>query len=520
MKQLFTYLFVVIVSITVAFSQSELIIEPGPSGTINETIFGDTLANGERVDSNRVYVLRRGFPYLISSTIQYSDFHLTIKSEDTTGIRPLLLVDPGAGSLSQIFRTGGTASLSLEGLHISGLDLLAGYNGRIIRFQSDNATLRINDCLVEEASQSFIRLQGDNASIYITNSVVRNIGRPTDPNNGRFIDNRGNPLDTLWMENNVVYNVTSRFYRNGSGNSLDWARINQNTFWGAGQRGFSFGDLTTLSFTNNILYNAAFTGNKDSAQWDSASALYWIEADTFDMAAHSFTISHNNFHADSEYVNLFPLVNGDGTGGNYIAMDTFLFNPSIQAGVDASGMGGTNIDEDILFTDPPLFHTQFVTENATDTAMTDNGVPGANPWDLSDLPADTNWSPITAGTDRYSAVHDFTYRNTYASYTAGDQGQPVGANMSIMTAITDLFVENNILYYPNPVTDELFIQNLDRARFKSIDLYALSGQKLKSIRNLNEYVMRFNTSDLPMGIYLLTLVDEQGKVSSKKIVKR
>ena len=93
---------------TFALAQdSEMIVEPGPVGTLNEAILSDTTATGERADENRVYVLRRGVPYVLSGTLEYADYHLRIKAEDGDGTRPLLISDTGDDGLSQYFRTRG-----------------------------------------------------------------------------------------------------------------------------------------------------------------------------------------------------------------------------------------------------------------------------------------------------------------------------------------------------------------------------------------------------------------------------
>ena len=514
---LLAFLFATLLSVS---AQSEMVIEPGAPGVLNTTILGDTTATGERNDSNRVYVLRGAVPYLITATLEFSGFHLHIKAEDTASKKPLLIVDSGAGALSQIFRTQGSGDLTLDGLHISGKDILGAYNSRIIRINSDDSRITVNDCLIEEAGQSGIRVQGDNPKIYITNSIWRNMGRPSNPDNGRMIDNRGVPIDTLWIDNCVVYNVTSRIYRNGSGSSIKWAKINQSTFWGSGQHGFSLDKVTALEFTNNLVFNAIFLGRSDSLQIHQNLPEYWVEIDTFIQDSTPISIHHNNFHTDQEIIDLYPLVDSSEDGEMLISVENYKLDPEAQAAVDSAGDGSTNIDEDLAFPNDPPTPTQFIMRNAADTTA-GSEIPTADPWDFSDLDKDTVWSAIGTGTiDRWSAIHDFTVPDTAVSFTAGTDGQPLGAIFDGPVPITDIIVENNILFYPNPVSSKLYIQHLNGVKLKNIRVISLSGQVLKIVEDIQSDILQLELRELPAGIYLISLTDIDGNTSSRKILKQ
>jgi len=495
-----------------AHGQSEMIIEPGAPGVINAAIEADTLANGERADPDRVYVLRRGFPYLLTGGISFADYHLRIKAEDGDGERPFIIVDSGAEPISQIFRTNGDASLTLDGLHISGQDLLGAYNSRIIRINSDNAAITINDCVLEEAGQAVIRIQGDNPVIKLTNSVFRNAGRPFNPDNGRLFDNRGVPIDTLWVENSIIYNVTSRIYRSGGGSSIDLARFNQNTIWGSGQHGINLGETSNLEFTNNIYFNGIFLGDDAAAQDTLADAEFWITVDTFDAAVNNFVVSHNNFHWDQELIDAFPIVAPDGD--TIISVEDFVLDLNIQDAVILGGTIASNIDEDLDFGNAPEIPFQFITVSAMDT------VELAEQWDMSDLTSDADLSLLGAGITRYRAVHDFSYPTSATSYTAGTNGQPLGTTIAFPTSIPDIFVENRILYYPNPTTNFLYIQNLEKVELENVRIFNLAGQQLQEFRSVNNAILEINTSNLTNGTYILSIVDKAGNISSRKFLKQ
>jgi len=519
MKKLFYPLAFLLCASVWVHAQSELIIEPGAPGVINSTIAGDTTATGERNDPDRVYILRRGFPYILTESVEFSDYHLRIKAEAGEGNRPFIIVDSGADPISQIFRLNGSASLTLEGLHVSGQDILGAYNSRIIRINADNAELRVNDCLLEEIGQACLRVQGDDPKIFVTNSVVRNAGRPFNPDNGRFIDNRGVPIDTLWVENSIIYNVTSRIYRNGSGNALNWAKFNQNTFWGIGQHGFTLGNLKDMEFTNNIVGNAVFLGRLEEDQDTLETATYWMEIDTFDAAVNNINISHNNWFLDPQIAAAYPINEPDGRPR--IAVNTdLIFDINTQAANSDGGTAETNIIEALTFTNGPVLPLQFITASAQDTTS-GSEIPTAEPWDFSNLEVDTDLSAIgTGNVDRYRQVHDFSYLTSTNSYSAGDEGQPIGADPSIPTAAPDIFIENGILYYPNPVQDRLILQNLADTGIDQIQLFNLMGQRILQQKTNNDAIVELHLGSLQAGTYLLSVIDEKGQVSSRKIVKQ
>ena len=65
-------------------------------GTLNEAIFSDTTANGDRVDSTTVYVLADGGTYLSTGEME-NRFPLTIVAAEGAAVKPKLYpaVDDG-----------------------------------------------------------------------------------------------------------------------------------------------------------------------------------------------------------------------------------------------------------------------------------------------------------------------------------------------------------------------------------------------------------------------------------------
>ena len=514
MKSLLTCL-VLFLSVLVVSAQEELlVIEPGPVGTLNNAIARDTLSDGTR-NPNRVYVLRRGIPYLLRATIEYSGWHLRIRAEEGTGPRPLIIYAPesGAQSVDQLFRIRG--DLTLDGLHLSNRDLLTNYGDRIVRVSGDNVALHINNCLIDDVGQAALRVEGQKNKIYITNSIFSRLGRPFNPDNGRLIDNRGVPIDTLWIENTVVYNCTSRIYRNSGAGAINHVKLNQNTFYNSGQHVFGLGPVKEMEVTDNLFFNGIFLGR--DLEDELETPRYWIEADTLNGEA-LWTVSHNNFHLEQSIIDAMPLTDAAG--------DTVAFSqplpPNIVAAMEAAGLAATNFSEALVFENPPLTPIQFIVAAKSDTTA-GSEIPAADPWDMTGISGDPVYSLLGSPANavpRYSITHSFAYPASAKSFTAGTREQALGANPPNLTSsIRDLFVENNILYFPNPVRDELFIQNLDDSDIESVNIFNLYGQLMDRYFPENK-MLTIGMSNYPAGLYFINLRDKSGASTSKAILKQ
>lgn len=85
------------------------------------------------------------------------------------------------------------------------------------------------------------------------------------------------------------------------------------------------------------------------------------------------------------------------------------------------------------------------------------------------------------------------------------------------------FPEDVISYYPNPVKEQLYIkwELTNDTIITSIDLYSLTGQLIRSYKNLerkNNYTISFY--DLPDNVYSLRLIYSNGEQKSIKIIKQ
>ncbi len=487
------------------YAQEEVIVEPGAPGVLNQAI-------ANPANQGKVFVLRRGFPYLLSGEIENAGFDLHIKAESGNGARPLLMFSPPPGGTSpdQLFSVRG--NLTLESLHLTNVDLLGGYQERMIRTRVDDVRVIVDNCLMDDSGQTAFRLDGKNNKVYATNSIFSRMGRPSNIDNGRVLDDRGNLVDTIWIENCAIYNVTSRVIRDG-GERIKFAYFNQNTTMNIAQRGFEWGPVDEFIFTNNIVVNGGFLGRRFSAtpsRYQNDRHVINIEATA--AGTGNWVVRNNNFFITADMVAATPFTRSDG--------DTVEqqppFNPLLDSIIAAKGWTNTNIEEHLNFTNPPVLPIDFVNKHQ-------NGNGGnAEPWDHSGIPTNELYSAIGSRVPRYSVSHDFGYSANSDSYTAGTERQPLGTTTLFefrdLTSVKDLFVENNILYFPNPVREVLYIQNLQAETLAGIQVFNMQGQLVTTLRVNNDHVI-LDTSNWKNGMYILTVVDKRGNVSARKFVK-
>ena len=107
----------------------------------------------------------------------------------------------------------------------------------------------------------------------------------------------------------------------------------------------------------------------------------------------------------------------------------------------------------------------------------------------------------------------------------GDPNRAVTVDITIMT-VNDIWgfspagiynhPEVTFKIYPNPVSDYLNVDNLNGAN--RIQIYNMTGAKVKTIENILAPSVVIKTSDLSKGVYLINVFTE-GQVQSTKFIK-
>ena len=443
-----TFLLLLLFS-TFSFSQTYIDVAPGV-GTLNDAITGNT-------NPDVIFRLQRGDAaiYLLNGSIS-NTYSLHIEAAPGTGAIPKLIPALGTSGSSDIaFRLH--ADVFLKNVYVSGMDAQGAMKTQILRDMADGIKIYADSCFFENSAQSFIRTDNAMVNIHITNSTIRNcLG---DYANGRGIDDRGNNMDTLYVENCTIYHISSRFLRDGGG-WINYVYFNHNTFVNLGKYILSVGECPNLVFTNNLAINCGFLG-KNQSSTQALIELNPLISTNFQGRKQIVEAHNNNFAVNNSYPSHFP--------------DTVVvlqnFNDDMIAAMDSSGFDTTNFSEFIQFgKDLP----------AVDTIIT-------NYWN-------------TGGNDAYAAIgmlvtgdYEFSYPATSVSYTAGTNNLPVGAltwfKIDTTTGIVNL--DPNIpnkfsLYqnYPNPFNPSTLIKyNIPRQGDVKLIIYNSLGQTVKILVN-------------------------------------
>ena len=75
----------------------------------------------------------------------------------------------------------------------------------------------------------------------------------------------------------------------------------------------------------------------------------------------------------------------------------------------------------------------------------------------------------------------------------------------------------NISFYPNPVSNNLFIDNM--SNLNEVVIYNILGQPIKTVDVRNTEKVEINTSSLNSGIYIIIVKNDNGIVRSEKLLK-
>ena len=90
-------------------------------------------------------------------------------------------------------------------------------------------------------------------------------------------------------------------------------------------------------------------------------------------------------------------------------------------------------------------------------------------------------------------------------------------DITVLTATGDLTLEDPLLnVYPNPVNDILYLDFPNDVDLTQIELVNLNGQVVQTFK---EDLRQLDLSSLESSIYFLRIVDKEGSVSTKKVIK-
>lgn len=77
---------------------------------------------------------------------------------------------------------------------------------------------------------------------------------------------------------------------------------------------------------------------------------------------------------------------------------------------------------------------------------------------------------------------------------------------------------NTLSIYPNPASDVLTIESVQD--INSIYIYNITGQMINSYNQVENHQLNIDITSLPAGIYIVSLIDKNNQIVSKKLIKQ
>ncbi len=488
-----------------------LIIEPGAPGTINATINGDTLENGER--AHQVYILRRGATYLYTGRVNNVGHPLMVMAEEGDGPLPLIKAlgpPPGEDEAPRAFHAQG--DLYLKDLHINGRDQSeTPTDNATVRLASDSITVVMRGILFDYNRQNSIRINGVGCTIYAEDCVIGPQGNSFNITQGFALSYRDNFTPLVHMRNCSFFSLSKGMLLNFGTARYGTLIMEHCTMVNSGIDGATFGRPDTLIFTDNLLVNTGILGDGfEGDRSNFAEPLFAYSLDS-NVVAGDTTFTGNDTIVDFTYVppyveferNHFynrPVIAATlpDTSTSYIAGEIL-----IDEELSEDMMGGANVmaQENFDFENFTMVDADFV-------AFIDDYYQLA--FDQAEIPGYAN--PITE--------IDLSYEATHPAATAGRGGQPVGAlnwwGLEIISKVYDI-KPLEVMMSPNPTVGLL---NVSLENLRSVVVYDINGRLVKLYNNLNTDIFPIQMDELTNGVYIVVAINADRQGVSRKVVKQ
>ena len=284
MKKLITiFLFIVIISTVKLVAEVDTVkIDPGTGdfGIINTAIAGDTLANGDRVNPDRVYSLKRGALYYLNGTITVkAGTHIRIVGEPA----PATGTDYGPaviqlGAVTGVYYTNNFlcyGDITLKNVWLFYVDNSQAQYWCTMQFNNPNSTGIFDHVIFDWDQAPAITVNALNFKGKFTNCIFRNCIDPGQVWAGRMLYFlSGTSGDTVWCENNTFANLGFVFQPEDK--PMHRVYFNHNTFLNIPKFTMQQTLWTWVVLTNNLFVNTHFTGERvaDRVGQDPHQQLY------------------------------------------------------------------------------------------------------------------------------------------------------------------------------------------------------------------------------------------------------
>jgi hypothetical protein len=470
-----------------AFAQETRIVKVDgwdPASSTNPVDYENLLYYAIEEDSaarvsnpNVIFELKRNHVYFLGKQIEYYDFHLHIRAEAGEGLLPEIQASAKSDGTYGLDYIKSYNDLTLENISINGLLPDGGYQHWVIECRGNGSTINYKGCSFDSDRASPVCARADSLKIFISDCTMGNIGyRTAFGGNGRMIDLRPEAqyLDTLVITNSTTYHMSDRIIRNMN-TRINYLFIDHltaiNTLGLNG--GLQLGDCKHATVKNSIFANVIMLGHCDAhiaeqTQPEDPPRLTVITLDKIYNDG-SYVIKNNNIFWDESVIGVWDQIDS-------VSQPDFV-NPLLEEAVGSENVADMYFTEQLSFTQvcPPKI--AYVALYYADPAA------GTYP---------DSW--CVGGEDGYFYdQYDASYPETTTSFTAGDDGMPLGNlnHFSQFTSIkesqTEVFKNRSVKVYPNPFQGELTIAyQLENEQKIEISIFDVTGKKVASVLNARQ----------------------------------
>jgi hypothetical protein len=244
-----------LLALTALPASAQIAVPPGAAGALETAVNANTTPG-------QVFVLQAGQTYPLVGRMQPT-VDVVIRADG--GDCPVVisdcpLIQPVAAERVMAVQTA-DVTVTLEQVAATNVNPSGQSDARMFRAQADGVTFRFDRVLLYDEPDMVVRFDNEDGSVFMDASIVKDIGDPNGtPDLGRFVDDRGNDMDTLSIVNSTFYSINSRITRDGGGD-LDFFRFEHNTVHFAGQYVIDVGDTDgDVIIRNNLMIDTGFRG--------------------------------------------------------------------------------------------------------------------------------------------------------------------------------------------------------------------------------------------------------------------